>query len=113
MKNINISKALKGRKLSTDHKKNISESLRSKPKANKNVKSIAFRLLNNHHNRYEWLLINPQNKLVRTSELIHFCTTHELSYSAFRCKAQKGDSRPISRGASKGWTVFAVKKSKL
>lgn len=111
MKNEKLSKSLTGRRLSSEHRRNISASLIGKKRARPN-NGLRCRLMENHHNRYEWILINPSNEIVRTKELANFCKELDLNYSSMRCKAQKGDSRPISRGKSKGWTVFAVKTAK-
>ena len=47
-----------------------------------------------------------------TQRLREFCEQNMLSYSAFRRAHAVGSGCPISRGASAGWIVFAVKRLK-
>jgi hypothetical protein len=54
-----------------------------------------------------WSLQSPSGKLHLTSACNDFCIEHELSYYALRNKATTRDTTPVSRGASKGWSVLS------
>lgn len=108
-----ISAILSGRTLSDEHKASISKSLKGKNVSPETRDRLVNRLLNKHHNRYEWILIDPQNKMIRTMHLRSLCAELNLCYSSFRYKAQQGNSLPIKRGLSAGWTVFAIRKLKF
>lgn len=108
-----ISIALTGRSLSEKHKSSISRSLKGKAASEETRNRLHSHVLNHHHNRYEWILIDPQNKMIRTKHLRKLCVELNLCYSSFRYKAQQGNSLPIKRGLSAGWTVFATRKLKL
>lgn len=98
------------RRLSQAHKDSIKKSMIGK-KCSPRARSALLKYLEErHHNRYEWILINPDGLLTRTKSMREFCQLNDLNYSSLRYKAQTGDSRPITRGPSKGWTVFAIKK---
>jgi hypothetical protein len=100
------------KKLSDAHKKAISQSMTGKKIPETTREAVKTRLKEKHHNRYEWILINPKGEIVRTSELREFCKRNRLSYSILRHKFQEGDSRPVLRGPSRGWIVFSAKKIK-
>jgi len=99
------------RSLSGAHKEAIKKSMTGKKSSAASRAALIKYLEERHHNRYEWILINPAGVLTRTNAMRAFCQLNGLNYSSLRYKAQTGDSRPITRGLSKGWTVFAVKKS--
>lgn len=91
-----ISKSKIGKTLSVDTKKRMSES----------------RFAYIQSKSCEWILISPQNEIKRAKSLKYFCATLKLSYSAFRKKSINGDSRPIERGPSKGWSLYGKSKAK-
>lgn len=54
-----------------------------------------------------WSLLSPNGKLHLTSSCRAFCEEHGLSYHGLRNKAVVGDTTPVQRGPSKGWSVLA------
>jgi hypothetical protein len=54
-----------------------------------------------------WSLESPRKTKRLTSSLRQFCEINGLSYTALKNKFCKGDTNPISRGPSKGWSVLS------
>jgi hypothetical protein len=104
-----LSKSLSGRKLSDSHREAIGKAATGRKMTEQNKDKLSQRLKNNHHKRYEWILIDPSNTMIRTTKMLDFCAERGLAYSALRYKAQKGDSLPVRSGPSAGWIVFAIK----
>lgn len=103
------SAAQQGKKLSTAHRAAISAACQGRPASLTQRESARRRALSANPKRCEWILIDPDNKLIRTCHMLDFCTQHALAYSALRSKAQRGDSAPVRSGPSRGWSVFAVR----
>ena len=55
-----------------------------------------------------WSLETPLKTLKLVSGCREFCEQNGLSYSSLKAKARAQDTRPVSRGPSKGWSVLAV-----
>jgi hypothetical protein len=105
-------KIMQKKKLSDQHKMSIKNALLGRKMPDSTKEAVIRRLKDNHHNRYEWILINPKGEIVRTKSMRSFCHDNGLSYSSLRYKLQIGDSRPILRGPSAGWVVFSAKRIK-
>ena len=63
----------------------------------------------NHHAAKTWILLSPENKIIRTNAMSEFCAGLGLNYFSLRNRAQFNDQRPINRGPSKGWSVLGCK----
>ena len=62
-----------------------------------------------HHAAKTWILLSPQNEIIRTTAMNEFCAARGLNYFSLRNRAQFNDQRPITRGASIGWSVLGCK----
>lgn len=104
----NMSNAHKGKTLSIEHRLAIGASSKGRKFSEENKKNRSERLLKNHHNAKEWILIDPSGQLVRTKHLSQLCKQLGLAYSIFRHKAATKNSQPIKHGPSCGWTVLGA-----
>lgn len=107
-----ISAALKDKPKSASHRATIAAAMRGRKPSQAAADANREYLSHSHHRRCEWILITPSNEIIRTQRLREFCEQNMLSYSAFRRAHAVGSGCPISRGASAGWIVFAVKRLK-
>jgi hypothetical protein len=62
-----------------------------------------------HPKAKTWVLLSPNDEIIRTNAMSEFCKERGLNYYSLRNRAQFNDQRPISRGDSKGWCVLACK----
>lgn len=62
-----------------------------------------------HPRAKTWILLSPENKIIRTNAMSEFCAGLGLNYFSLRNRAQFNDQRPITRGPSKGWSVLGCK----
>ena len=60
---------------------------------------------NNHRARC-WVLLTPENEILRIMNMIECCEQNGLNYFSLRNRAYHKDQRPVSRGPSKGWSVL-------
>ena len=60
----------------------------------------------NNHNARCWVLLTPDNQIIRVLNMTEFCEQNNLNYFSLRNRAYFKDRRPISRGPSKGWSVL-------
>lgn len=60
----------------------------------------------NNHNARCWVLLTPNNEIIRVMNMTEFCEQNGLNYFSLRNRAYHKDQRPISRGPSKGWSVL-------
>lgn len=108
-KSKNLSTALKGRRLSSEHRAAISAGAKgSQSKCSSMAR--AQRCQQHPPRALEWLLIDPQGVLIKTDRLQQYCDEHNLAYSILRQRAQQRDCSPVTRGPSAGWVVFGVRK---
>jgi len=84
------SAAKKGIKRSEESRKKQSESTRGEK----------------HHAARCWVLLTPQNEIIRVMNMTEFCEQNGLNYFSLRNRAYHKDQRPVSRGSSKGWSVL-------
>jgi hypothetical protein len=63
----------------------------------------------NHHAAKTWILLSPDDKLIRTNAMSQFCKERNINYFSLRNKAQMKDQRAITRGTAKGWCVLSCK----
>lgn len=85
-----MSIAKKGIKRSEESRKKQSESTRGEK----------------HHAARCWVLLTPQNEIIRVMNMTEFCEQNGLNYFSLRNRAYHKDQRPVSRGPSKGWSVL-------
>jgi len=84
------SAAKKGVKRSEESRKKQSESTRGEK----------------HHAARCWVLLTPENEILRVMNMTEFCEQNGLNYFSLRNRAYHKDQRPVSRGPSKGWSVL-------
>lgn len=85
-----MSAAKRGKKRSSESRKKQSESTRGEK----------------HYAARCWVLLTPQNKILRIMNMNEFCEQNGLNYFSLRNRAYHKDIRPVSRGPSKGWSVL-------
>lgn len=96
--------------MNEEHRRKISESMKGRKPSEAAMTALKEKFKKEHHNRALWVLIDPNGKLHRVTNMLEFCEQQNISYSALRMKAKVGDTNPVNSGKSKGWSVFAMKK---
>lgn len=83
-----------------DAKRGVKRSEESRKKQSDSIRG------EKHHAARCWVLLTPENEILRIMNMTEFCEQNGLNYFSLRNRAYHKDQRPVSRGPSKGWSVL-------